>query len=118
MKKTILTLMLIAAMSTTANAAEIPRECAPQNATEDAIVIVENIIDDILDVVVAGDLGYTEACGYANTRVRKAVIAGETNGYGYALLSAITQNAIRDTRNSFLGNEIIFVETIPCSSHF
>lgn len=104
MKKTILTLMLMATIGTTANAAEIPRESAPQNATEEAIVIVENIIGDILDVVSAGDLGYTEACGYANTRVRKAVIAGETNGYGYTLLSAITQNTIRDLRCEWLQN--------------
>lgn len=49
----------------------------------------------------------TEACGYANTRVRKAVIAGETNGYGYTLLSAITQNAIRDLRCEWLQNNIV-----------
>lgn len=107
MKKTILTLMLIAMMNITANAAEIPRESAPQNATEEAVVIVENIIGDILDVVATEDLGYTEACGYANTRVRKAVIAGETNGYGYTLLSAITQNAIRDLRCEWLQNNIV-----------
>ena len=104
MKKTILTLMLIATMGTTASAAEIPRATAPQNATENAIIIVENIIGDILDVVTTGDLGYTEACGYANTRVRKAVIEGKTNGYGYTLLSAITQNAIRDLRCEWLQN--------------
>ena len=102
MKKTIITLMHITMIGTTASAAEIPRGSAPQNATEDAIVIVENIIGDILDVVATGELGYTEACGYANTRVRKAVIAGETNGYGYILLSAITQNTIRNLRETYL----------------
>ena len=74
----------------TVQAAEIPRESAPLNATEEQIIIVENLIGDILDEVAAGQLGYTEAAGMANTRVRKAVIAGETNGHGYGILSRDT----------------------------
>lgn len=49
-----------------------------------------------------GNLGYTLAAGYANTRIRKAVIAGETNGYGYGILSPIAQNAIRVMRDRLL----------------
>ena len=89
----------------TVKAAEIPRESAPQNATEESVVITENIIGDILETVEQGDLGYTEAAGYANARVRKAVIAGETGGYGYGLLSAITRNAIRTARDMYLRPE-------------
>ena len=50
MKKKIITLTLIAALSvsaTTAFAAPVPRESAPLNATE--AQITENIIGDILD---------------------------------------------------------------------
>ncbi len=92
----------IIALSTTAFAAEIPRETAPQNATEEQILIVQNLIWDILDEVATGNMGFTEAAGYANARVRKAVISGQTNGHGYVILSAITRNAILDIRCDYL----------------
>lgn len=92
-------------MISSAQAAEIPRESAPLNATEEQIVIVENLICDILDEVASGRLGYTEAVGAANTRVRKAVVAGETNGHGYGILSPIAQNAILDIRDMYLRPE-------------
>ena len=102
----ILMVALSASMTVTALAAEIPRASAPLNATEEQIVIVENIISDILDDVVAGNSGYTEAAGEANTRIRKAVIAGETNGHGYGILSPIAQNAILDIRDMYLRPEV------------
>ena len=104
MKATKIFTAVITAMLTlsTVQAAEIPRESAPLNATEEQIVIVENLICDILDEVAAGQLGYTEAAGAANTRVRKAVVAGETNGHGYGILSPIAQNAILDMRDTYL----------------
>lgn len=103
MKKKIITLTLIAALSasmtTAAFAATIPRESAPLNATEQQIQITENIISDILDEVQSGKLGYTLAAGYANTRIRKAVMANKTDGNGYGILSPIAQNAIRTIRD-------------------
>lgn len=103
----IFTTAAITAMLTvsTAQAAEIPRESVPINATEEQVVIVENIIGDILDEVAAGNMGYTEAAGKANTRVRKAVVAGETNGHGYGILSPIAQNAILDIRDMYVRPE-------------
>lgn len=92
-------------MISSVQAAEIPRESAPLNATEEQIVIVENLIGDILDQVATGNLGYTEAAGMANTRVRKAVVAGETNGHGYGILSPIAQNVILDLRDIYLRPE-------------
>ena len=95
MKKKIITLTLIAALSataTTAFAAPIPRESAPLNATEAQIQITENIVGDILD----------EAAGYANTKIRKAVMANQTDGNGYGILSPIAQNAIRVMRDKQL----------------
>ncbi|HIU57974.1 MAG TPA: hypothetical protein IAA61_09240 [Candidatus Ornithomonoglobus merdipullorum] len=108
MKATKIFTAVITAMLTlsTVQAAEIPRESVPLNTTEEQIVIVENLIGDILDEVAAGQLGYTEAAGAANTRVRKAVIAGETNGHGYGILSPIAQNAILDIRDMYLRPEV------------
>lgn len=104
MKTKIISVVLasIIALSTTTFAAEIPRETVPQNATEEQIIIVENLIWDILDEVAIGSLGFTEAAGYANVRVRKAVISGQTNGHSYVILSAITRNAILDIRCDYL----------------
>jgi hypothetical protein len=102
MKKRIFTLIITAALtvsSTTAFAAEIPRETTPLNATETQIQITENLISDILDEVQAGKFGYTLAAGYANTRIRKAVMANQTDGNGYGILSPIAQNAIRIMRD-------------------
>lgn len=105
MKKRIITLAITAALAATnisAYVAEIPRESTPLNATEAQIQITENIISDILDEVEIGKLGYTLAAGYANTRIRKAVIANQTDGNGYGILSPIAQNAIRITRDKQL----------------
>lgn len=88
-----------------AYATSIPRESAPTNATEDEIIITENIIGDILDEVASGELGYQMAAGRANTKVRQAVIAGQTNGYGFAALKPIAQNAIRTIRDMYLRPE-------------
>ena len=88
--------------SITANAANIPRETLPLNATERQAQIVENLISDILDEVQADRLGYALAAGYANTRIRKAVIANQTDGNGYGILSPIAQNAIRYYRDLLL----------------
>ena len=102
MKKQIITLAITAVLAITnlsAYAAEIPRESAPLNATEAQIQITENLISDILDEVQSGKLGYTLAAGYANTRIRKAVIANQTDGNGYGILSPIAQNAIRVMRD-------------------
>lgn len=102
--KIFISTVLIAAsvFQTTVSAAEIPRESAPLNATEEQIVIVEALIGDILDEVETGTFGYLLAAGMANTRVREAVIAGETNGHGYGILSPIAQNAVLAIRDMYL----------------
>lgn len=108
MKKFIAIILSIITISLaiSANAAGIPRASAPENATEEQILIVENLISDILDEVEAGNIGYTLASGYANTRIRKAVIAGQTDGNGYGILSPIAQNAIRVMRDKLLRPEV------------
>lgn len=105
MKKQIITLAITAALATTnisAYSAEIPRETTPLNATEQQMQITENLISDILDEVQNGKLGYTLAAGYANTRIREAVIANQIDSNGYGILSPIAQNAIRYYRDVLL----------------
>ena len=102
MKKRIITLAIAAALAATnisAYSAEIPRESTPLNTMEKQIQITENLISDILDEVQSGKLGYTLAAGYANTKIRKAVMANQTDGNGYGILSPIAQNAIRVIRD-------------------
>lgn len=96
MKKIITTLLATAVITsaTTAFAGAIPRESIPLNADERAVQITESIISDYLDEAASGT-GYGLACGKANTAIRKAVIANETEGYSYTDLSPIAQNAIR-----------------------
>ena len=107
--RTFITLILMAALSLSmtaaASAAQIPRATAPLNATEEQILIVENLIGDILDEVQNG-LGYAEAENKAEPRVYKAVIAGETNGNGYGVLSDIMRNAILNVRDMYLRPEV------------
>ena len=107
MKKFIVFILSVITLSTTltATAAEIPRASAPENATLEQIVIVENLIGDILDEVIAGaGYGMTSSC--ADTRIREAVMADQAGGYGYGILSAISNNALRFARDMYMRPEI------------
>ena len=103
MKKTKITAFVLAAVlsSTPVLAAEVPKEAAPINATEESIIITENIISPILEEVKNG-LGFGEAWGKASREIHSAVLAGNTNGYGYADLTAIARNAILQYRDMYL----------------
>ena len=103
MKKTKITAFVLAAVlsSTPVLAAEIPKEAAPINATKESIIITENLINPILEEVKDG-LGFGEAWGKASREIHSAVLAGNTNGYGYADLAAIARNAILEYRDMYL----------------
>ena len=103
-KNILLTAILTAAITQSAYAAEIPVECAPENATAESIAITENLISPILDEVQNG-LGYQPAWCKANNAVFAAVLANETSGYGYADLAAIARNAILQCRDMYLRHE-------------
>ena len=108
MKKQIITLALATALlvsSMTVNAAPIPRETAPQNATEEQLQIVENLIGGYLDEIQAG-AGYGMLASEADTKIYKAVLSNQTNGNGYAILSAISQNALRTCRDMYMCPEV------------
>ena len=102
---TILTVALSMATAAPAYAAPIPRETAPINATEEQIQIVENLIGGYLDEINAG-AGYGMIASEADTKIYKAVLANQTNGNGYAILSAISQNALRTCRDMYMRPEV------------
>ena len=103
-KNILLTAILTAAITQSAYAAEIPVECAPENATAESIAITENLISPILDEVQNG-LGYQPAWCKAHNAVFNAVLVNETGGYGYLELAAISRNAILYYRDMYLRPE-------------
>ena len=82
-------------------AAEIPQEAVPVYLTGESVCITENLISLILEEVQNG-LGFGEAWGKASREIHSAVLAGSTNGYGYADLTAIARNAILQYRDMYL----------------
>ncbi|MDO5396350.1 MAG: hypothetical protein Q4G33_00275 [bacterium] len=95
------TLTAIMTLSATALAAEVPREMASASSTDESIAVTENLIGGIMDEILASE-GYGMASARADTIIRKAVIARQTNGYGYGILAATSQNAIRYYRDLYL----------------
>ena len=101
MKKIIICLILSMTITSTVNAAEVPRESAPCNATNEAIVIVESFIGDILTEVQNG-LGYADARAKSNRIFFNAWLNGQTNGYSYGELVDIANAAIWQYRDMYL----------------
>lgn len=99
--KSITILALSLSVITTAYAAEIPIESYPENATEESATVAENLIGGILDEVQNG-LGYQPAWCKAHNAIYNAVLAKNTNGYGYADLAALSRNAILQYRDMYL----------------
>ena len=103
MKKTIICLITLAMLTSaiTVNAAPVPRESAPCNATEHQITVAENFISGILDEVKNG-MGYAEARAKSNRIFFNAWLNGQTSGYSYGELTAIANNAIFQYRDMYL----------------
>ena len=104
MKKSIVSIVSIVSVlisSFSVSAAELPRESAPCNATNEAIVIVESYIGDILTDVQNG-LGYADARAKSNRIFFDAFLKGQTNGYSYGELVDIANCAIWQYRDMYL----------------
>ena len=104
MKKSIISIISIVSFLTSSfsvSAAELPRESAPCNATNEAIIFVESCIGDILTEVQNG-LGYADARAKSNRIFFDAFLKGETNGYSYGELVDIANCAIWQYRNMYL----------------
>ena len=104
MKKMIIMFMTTLMCMPTAYAAEIPRETVSLAVTEEQVLITENLIADVLDKVQNG-MGYGEAKAQANNILRKTVCQNKTNGYGFGVLSGISNNAIHLYRDMYLRSD-------------
>lgn len=104
MKKSIISIISIVSVllsSFSVNVAEVLKESAPCNATNEAIIFVENCIGDILTEVQNG-LGYADARVKSNRIFFNAWLNGQTNGYSYGELVDIANNAIWQYRDMYL----------------
>ena len=101
MKKIIMCLIITMLITSTVNAAEVPRESAPCNAISEAIIVVESFIGDILTEVQNG-LGYADAIAKSNRIFFNAWLNGQTNGYSYGELVDIANAAIWQYRDMYL----------------
>ena len=101
MKKIIICLITAMTITSTVNAAEVPRESAPCNAPNEAIIIVESFIGDIL-IEVQNGLGYADARAKSNRIFFNAWLNGQTNGYSYGELVDIANAAIWQYQSLFL----------------
>ncbi len=99
--KAIIILTMVSIFTTTTYAAEVPRESAPCNATNEAIVFAESFIGDILTEVQNG-LGYADARAKSNRIFFNAWLNGQTNGYSYGELVDIANAAIWQYRDMYL----------------
>ncbi len=99
--KAIIILTLVSIFTTTTYAAEVPRESAPCNATNEAIVVAESFIGDILTEVQNG-LGYADARAKSNRIFFNAWLNGQTSGFSYGELVDIANNAIWQYRDMYL----------------
>ena len=104
MKKSIIYIISIVSVllsSFSVNAAEVPKESSPCNATNEAIIIVESFIGGILTEVQNG-LGYADARAKSNRIFFNAWLNGQTNGYSYGDLVDIANAAIWQYRDMYL----------------
>ena len=104
MKKIIISIISIVSVllsSFSVSAAEVPRESAPCNATNEAIVVVESFIGDILTEVQNG-LRYADARAKSNRIFFNAWLNCQTNGYSYGELVDIANAAIWQYRDMYL----------------
>ena len=105
-KFTALTLLsaLLMTFAIPAYAEGIPQESLPRNTPPGSIAVAERLVSGILDEVAAG-MGYSDAKIKAHNTILNAVLADETDGYGFAILSAIANNAIFEYRDMYLRPE-------------
>ena len=99
--KAIIILSVLTIFATTTYAAEVPRESAPCNATNEAIIVVESFIGDILTEVQNG-MGYADARAKSSRIFFNAWLNGQINGYSYGERVDIANAAIWQYRDMYL----------------
>ena len=79
----------------------MPKESAPFNSTNEAIIVVESFIGDILTEIQKG-LGYADARARSNRIFFDAWLNGQTIDYSYGELVDIANAAIWQYRDMYL----------------
>lgn len=101
-KSILLILTILLSFTISAHAADIPRVSLPEKVTEDAVILTEELISEVLNKVSNLGLGYADAKSECSRIIFNEVIKGNTNGYGYGILTSIANNAIFQYRNMYL----------------
>ena len=102
MKKFINVLTIISIMNiASVQAAELPRESLPCNATEKQIIVTERLVGHIFDEVING-MGYSDARAKSNVIIFNAWLNKQTDGYAFGELVNIANNAIWQYRDLYL----------------
>ena len=102
MKKFIIVLTIISIMNiASVQAAEVPRESLPCNATEKQIIVTERLVGHIFDEVING-MGYSDARAKSNVIIFNAWLNKQTDGYAFGELVNIANNAIWQYRDLYL----------------
>ncbi len=102
MKKAIITITIAMFIgSTSVNAAPVPRESLPCNATEEQIVVTERLVGHIFNEVIAG-IGYADARAKSNRILFNAWLNNQTDGFAYGELVNIANNAIWQYKDLYL----------------
>ena len=101
MEKLLVILCLLSIVSTTVNAAEVPRESVALHISEECVIVAESLIADVLTEVENG-LGYSDARAKSNRILFNAWLGGQTKGYSYGDLTIVANNAIFQYRDMYL----------------
>ncbi len=103
MKRIIAIMTFIISLSSafSVQAAEVPRESLPCNATEEQIIVTERLVGHIFDKVING-MGYSEARAKSNHIIFNAWLNKQTDGFAYGELVNIANNAIWQYRDLYL----------------
>ncbi len=95
----LISLILLGTLSV--QAAPVPRESLPCNATKEQIVVTERLVGHIFDEVING-MGYSEARAKSNVIIFNAWLNKQTDGYAFGELVNIANNAIWQYRDLYL----------------
>ncbi len=102
MKKAIITIIIAMFIgSTSVNAAPVPRESLPCNATEEQIVVTERLVGHIFDEVIIAGTGYADARAKSNRILFNAWLNNQTDGFAYGELVNIANNATWQYRDFY-----------------
>ena len=82
-------------------AAEVPKESLPCNATEEQIIVTERLVGHIFDEVING-MGYSDTRAKSNVIIFNAWLNKQTDGYAFGELVNIANNAIWQYRDLYL----------------